>query len=153
MGMSVGGGGKNKVRADLNVTPMIDVLLVLLIIFMVLTPLMMMDHRVEIPKRAEVDLPPDIATDQTVLTYTKDGQLFINQARIERSELAKELINRFEKRREKTVFLNIDPEANYGESLRIIDIVKSSGIDKLAVPSPKDGEKFELPGAGPEETP
>jgi len=147
MGMSVGGGGKSKVRADLNVTPMIDVLLVLLIIFMVLTPLMMMDHRVEIPKRAEVDLPPDVASDQTVLTLTKDGQLFLNQTKLDRSELAKQLTERFEKRREKTVFLNIDPEANYGESLRIIDIVKNSGVEKMAVPSPKEGEKFEIPGA------
>ena len=58
MGMQVGNKG---VTSDMNVTPLIDVLLVLLIIFMVITPLMMMQHRLDVPKKAEVDLPPGSA--------------------------------------------------------------------------------------------
>jgi len=143
MGMTV---GKKGVRADLNVTPMIDILLVLLIIFMVLTPLMMMQHRVDVPRRAEVNLPPDVAGDQTVLTHTKDGLLFLNQTKVDRADLTRALTERFKDRREKTIFLNIDPEANYGESVRVVDAVRGAGVEKLAVVTQKEGEKFVVPG-------
>jgi biopolymer transport protein TolR len=138
--------GKKGIRADLNVTPMIDILLVLLIIFMVLTPMMMMDHLVEVPKRSEVDLPPDVTSDQTVLTFTKENAVFINQQKVDRNELGKLLVERFKDRREKTIFLNFDPEANYGESLRVIDVVRQSGLEKLAIVTQKEGEKFLIPG-------
>jgi biopolymer transport protein ExbD len=140
--------GKKGVRADLNVTPMIDILLVLLIIFMVLTPLMMMQHRVDVPKRAEVDLPPDVGQDQTVLTFTKDNVIFINQAKVEKADLGRVLTERFKDRREKTIFLNIDPEANYGASVKIIDTVKNAGLEKLAIVTQKEGERFQIPGQG-----
>jgi biopolymer transport protein TolR len=145
MGMTV---GKKGVRSDLNITPMIDILLVLLIIFMVMTPLMMMQHRVEVPKRAEVDMPQDVTQDQVVITFTHEGHLFLNQTRIDKADLGKELGERFKDRRDKTVFLNIDPEANYGESMRIIDVAHNSGIDKLAVVTQKPGESFQVPGQG-----
>jgi biopolymer transport protein TolR len=138
--------GKKGVRAELNITPMIDILLVLLIIFMVMTPLMMMQHRVEVPKRAEVDMPQDVTQDQLVVTYTKDSRLFLNQTRIEVADLAKELTERFKDRRDKTIFLNIDPEANYGESMKIIDVAHNAGIEKLAVVTQKPGETFQAPG-------
>ena len=60
MAMQIGKGG---VQSEMNVTPLIDILLVLLIIFMVVTPLMMMQHSVEVPKKAEIDMPPDITSD------------------------------------------------------------------------------------------
>ncbi len=141
--------GKKGVRADLNVTPMIDILLVLLIIFMVLTPLMMMQHRVDVPKRAEVDLPPDVSQEQTVLTFTKEGQVFLNTLKVDRNELGRLLAERFKDRREKTIFLNIDPDANYGESLRVIDTVRNAGLEKLAIVTQKEGERFLLPGQSP----
>jgi biopolymer transport protein TolR len=141
--------GKKGVRADMNVTPMIDVLLVLLIIFMVLTPLMMMQHRVDVPKRAEVDLPPDVTSEQVVLTFTKDNVVYLNQQKIDRMDLAKLLVERFKDRREKTIFLNFDPDANYGESLKIIDVVRNNGLEKLAIVTQKEGEKFQIPGQNP----
>jgi biopolymer transport protein ExbD len=144
--------GKKGVRADLNVTPMIDILLVLLIIFMVLTPLMMMQHRVDVPKRAEIDLPPDVSSEQAVLTFTKDGLLFLNQAKIDKPDLGKVLAEHFKDRREKTIFLNIDPDANYGDALKVIDTVRNSGLEKLAIVTQKEGEHFQVPGqatAGP----
>lgn len=145
MGMTV---GKKGVRAELNITPMIDILLVLLIIFMVMTPLMMMQHKVDVPKRAEVDMPQDVTPDQLVVTFTREGQLFLNQKRIETADLGKELSERFKDRRDKTIFLNIDPEANYGESMRVIDVAHNSGIEKLAVVTQKPGESFQVPGQG-----
>ena len=144
MGMQLGGQGVN---AEMNVTPLIDVLLVLLIIFMVVTPLMMMQHRLDVPKKAEVDLPPDVTQDQVVLTYTKDKEIFINHTKVARSILAKSLTEIFQNRREKTMFINIDPKANYGEAMSIIDSVKSIGVEKLAVITLKRGEKFQIPSA------
>lgn len=139
--------GNKSVRSDMNVTPLIDVLLVLLIIFMVVTPLMMMQHRLDVPKKAEVDLPPDVTQDQVVLTYTKDREVYLNHAKVEQALLAKKLEDIYKNRREKTIFINIDPEANYGEAVIIIDTTRNAGLDKMAVITLKEGEKFQIPGA------
>ncbi len=144
--MSMSSGGKG-VSSEMNVTPLIDILLVLLIIFMVVTPLMMLQHRLDVPKKAEVDLPPDVTQDQVVLTFTKDGNLYLNHKQVERSQLAKKLETIFKNRREKTIFMNIDPDANYGKSVEIIDTTRNAGLTKLAVITLKEGEKFQIPGA------
>ena len=138
--------GKHGVQADMNVTPLIDILLVLLIIFMVITPLMLLQHRVDIPKKAEVDLPPEITTDQVVLTYTKDNAVFLNQNRVLRPMLTAQIKEIYQNRLDKTIFLNIDPDANYGEAVKLIDSVRASGVEKLAVITLKEGEKFQVPG-------
>jgi biopolymer transport protein ExbD len=143
MAMKVGCKG---VKSDLNVTPMIDILLVLLIIFMVITPLMMMQQRVEVPTKSEIDLPPDVNQDQVVLTFTKGREIFINHAPISEIDLGKRLAEIFKSRREKTIFLNIDPDANYGEAMEIIAKIKNAGLEKLAVITLKPGEKFRMPG-------
>jgi biopolymer transport protein ExbD len=114
---------------------------------MVITPLMMMQQRVEVPMRSEVDLPPDVNQDQVVLTYTKARELFINRTPIARGDLERRLTEIFKNRREKTIFLNIDPDANYGEALEIIAKVHLSGLEKLAVITMKPGEKFRGPTA------
>lgn len=150
MGMQAGSKG---VKSDMNVTPLIDVLLVLLIIFMVVTPLMMMQHRLDVPKKAEVDLPPDVTQDQVVLTYTKDQEIFLNRTRVDRSMLSKKLQDIFENRREKTIFINIDPEANYGEAVNIVDTTRNAGVEKLAVITLKEGEEFQVPGAAQPSSP
>jgi biopolymer transport protein ExbD len=144
MAMQMGKGG---VHSELNVTPLIDILLVLLIIFMVVTPLMMMQHRVDVPKKAEVDLPPDITSDQVVLTLTRDTAVYLNQNKVTLTELSTKLTDIFGNRRDKTIFLNIDPEANYGKALKVIDTVRNSGLEKLAVITLKKGEKFQIPSA------
>ncbi len=100
-------GGKGKVSSELNVTPLIDILLVLLIIFMVITPVLLMQHRIDVPKKAEIDLPPDVTQDQVVLTFTKDDSVYLNQNKIDRKELKTKLIDIFKNRRDKTIFLNI----------------------------------------------
>jgi biopolymer transport protein TolR len=144
MAMNIGGKG---VKPNLNVTPMIDILLVLLIIFMVITPLMMMQQRVEVPTKSEVDLPPDVNQDQVVLTYTKDRVIFINRASVGMLDLGKRLAEIFKNRREKTIFLNIDPEANYGDSMEVIAKVRNAGLEKIAVITLKPGEQFRDPRA------
>ena len=144
MSMQIGSKGVN---AEMNVTPLIDVLLVLLIIFMVVTPLMMMQHRLEVPKKAEVDLPPDVTQDQVVLTFTRDKHVYLNNKEVELAMLGKSLDDIFRNRREKTIFLNIDPDANYGDSVKVVDTVRKAGLEKLAVITLKEGEKFQIPGA------
>ncbi|RLB55425.1 MAG: biopolymer transporter ExbD [Deltaproteobacteria bacterium] len=144
MGMQVGG---KSVSSEMNVTPLIDILLVLLIIFMVVTPMMLMQHRLEVPKKAEVDLPPDVTQDQVVLTFTKEGDVYLNQNKVKRQDLFKRLVEIFKNRREKTIFLNIDPDANYGEAVKVIDTTHKAGLEKLAVITLKKGEKFQIPSA------
>ncbi len=144
MGMQISGKG---VSAEMNVTPLIDILLVLLIIFMVITPVMLMQHRVDVPKKAEIDLPPDVTQEQIVLTLTKDQEVYLNQNKIDLTGLSKRLIELFKNRRDKTIFLNIDPEANYGKAVKVIDTVRNAGLNKLAVITLKKGEKFQIPSA------
>jgi biopolymer transport protein ExbD len=60
--------------------------------------------------------------------------------------LAKRIKEIYQNRRDKTMFLNIDPNANYGEALKLIDSVRASGVEKLAVITLKEGEKFQIPG-------
>ncbi|MCU0661737.1 MAG: biopolymer transporter ExbD [Myxococcota bacterium] len=146
MAMNLGSKG---VKSDLNVTPMIDILLVLLIIFMVITPLMMMQQRLEIPNKSEVDLPPDLNQDQVVLTYTQDRGLYLNRTAVSRADLSRRLFDIYKNRREKMIFLNIDPQANYGESMAIIAEVRASGLEKLAVITMKPGEQFRVPDVEP----
>jgi biopolymer transport protein TolR len=144
MSMNLGSKGVN---SEMNVTPLIDVLLVLLIIFMVVTPLMMMQHRLDVPKKAEVDLPPDVTQDQVVLTYTKSREVYLNHTKVQKALLSKKLIDIYKNRREKTIFINIDPQANYGEAVEVIDTTRNAGVEKLAVITLKKGEKFQIPGA------
>jgi biopolymer transport protein ExbD len=144
MGMQI---GKRGVQSEMNVTPLIDILLVLLIIFMVVVPLKLLQHRVDVPKKAEVDLPPEVTSDQVVLTFTKDSEVYLNQNKVDLPLLSRKLIDIFKNRREKTIFLNIDPQANYGKSIKVIDTVRNSGLTKLAVITLKKGEKFQIPTA------
>jgi biopolymer transport protein TolR len=104
-----------------------------------------MQQRVEVPTKSEVDLPPDVNQDQVVLTYTKDRVIFLNRDTVSVFDLGKRLSEIFKNRREKTIFLNVDPDANYGESLEVIAKVRMAGLEKIAVITLKPGEQFRDP--------
>jgi biopolymer transport protein ExbD len=137
MAMQMGGGGGAK--ADINVTPLIDVLLVLLIIFMVITPLTPHGLETLAPQPPNPNQPPpDPNQDRTVvIVIDKDRHMKLNQDPIEESKLGDRLTEIFKTRAERVVFVKGDPDLEFATVARAIDIAKGAQIDKIGLITPK----------------
>jgi biopolymer transport protein TolR len=150
MGMSAG-GGRGSVKSEINVTPLVDVVLVLLIIFLVTMPVLMKDISIDIPKKSEESLPVDmVPPDQLVVEYKEDGRILLNTIEVNRTELAVKIRERLERKREKIVFVHFDDGVRYGDAVSIMDTCKGSGATTVALKMADDGA---TPGAAIPATP
>ena len=132
MAMDVGGGRKG-VRADINVTPLIDVVLVLLIIFMVLVPSMLKELTANIPRKDESNTPPDPSASPVVVEYTAKGELSLNQEPVAPEALAEKVAEKIKYKSQKVVFFKIDDDAPYGDAIRFMDIGRGAGATTLGI--------------------
>ena len=136
MAMSVGGGRGPK--ADINMTPMIDVLLVLIIIFMVITPLTPHGLEALVPQPPPPNQKPNLSDQRTVvIVLEKDGSIKINQDPVQESNLQQRLEDIFKTRAERVVFVKGDPDLEFAPVARAIDIAHGAGIDKVGLMTPK----------------
>ena len=136
MAMSVASGKGPK--ADINMTPMIDVLLVLIIIFMVITPLTPHGLEALVPQPPPPNTKPNLSDQRTVvIVIEKDGSIKINQDPVQESNLQQRLEEIFKTRAERVVFVKGDPDLEFAPVARAIDIAHGAGIDKVGLMTPK----------------
>jgi biopolymer transport protein TolR len=130
--MAMTNGTKNSpLMSEINVTPFVDVMLVLLIIFMVTAPLIQHGVDVELPRATT----KSIATNEETLTITltKDRKIYINKMSVELSSLKEKLMKIFKQRTDNQLFFKADRDLSYGFVIRVMAEIKNSGIEKLGI--------------------
>lgn len=130
--MAMGGQNNNRaVMAEINVTPLVDVMLVLLVIFMVTAPMMQQGVQVNLPKAETKAMTP--AEESVVVSVDKNGKVFIDKNEVPVGELRQRLSDMFVTKAKKEVFLKADAGVPYGEVVRTMADIKGAGIERLGM--------------------
>lgn len=119
----------------MNVTPLVDVVLVLLIIFMMVAPLLAKQFWLHLPNKVEKDTPAaaDDHDETVVVTVTKDGSILINRERVDKTEFSQKLHRVLAGARQRTIFFDADDEADFGAAVAAIDLARGGGAETVAV--------------------
>ena len=129
--MQVGGGGS--MRSDINVTPLVDVVLVLLIIFMVITPVVQMGYLVRVPPKAPANLPPSAINDQIVLRLAGSNRIFINKEELTPEQFPNRIRDIIHGNTSKMVFFAGGREVDYESTMRFLDMARASGCKNIGI--------------------
>ena len=123
-----------KVNSNINVTPMVDVMLVLLIIFMVITPMLQKGVSVDLAKVNSPEAMPDAdKEDALIVAVMRDGQIFFGNDKIAADQLTQKVKDRLTNRVDKRVYVRADARAKYGSVVEVVDNVRSAGVDDLGL--------------------
>jgi biopolymer transport protein ExbD len=136
--------------ASPNVIPMADIMLVLLIIFMVITPMLQKGVSVDM---ANVNNPRDMKDadkdDAIIVAVTRDGKLFLGNTAINKEDITGQVKDRISARIDKTVFVKSDARAKYGDVVAVVDEIRSAGVDQLGLLTEKNQKGRETPPPPP----
>jgi biopolymer transport protein ExbD/biopolymer transport protein TolR len=133
MPIAVRNEGK-KVNSNINVTPMVDVMLVLLIIFMVITPMLQRTITVELAKTTNPSPMPDADKEDALLVAVqRDGTIFLDTSKVGAEELTNKLKDRLVNRADKKVYVKADARAHYKAVVEVVDNVRSAGVSDLGL--------------------
>jgi biopolymer transport protein ExbD/biopolymer transport protein TolR len=151
MGMSAGGNSSG-FSSEINVTPMVDIMLVILIIFMVITPLLQQGVSVALPRemRNPEEDPAIIKDTSVVVAITADNELYIGKNKIEKDALKTEVDKKMENKKpeERIVYIRSDINTNYGSVVDVINTIRESGIDQIGLVADKKKGGGTAPAGG-----
>jgi biopolymer transport protein ExbD len=144
--MAMSGGSSEspsgKAIADINVTPMVDIMLVLLIIFMVVTPLLQKGVSVDLARtRNQRDMKEADRDDAIIIAVTRDGKIFLHDEALTKDRLNEKVKDLLTAKVDKTVYVRSDRRAKYGEVVDVVDIVRAAGVDSLGLLTAKMEER------------
>ncbi|MFZ5573479.1 MAG: protein TolR [Thermodesulfobacteriota bacterium] len=125
------GGSNDSMMSEINVTPFVDVMLVLLIIFMVTAPMMVQGVDVSLPEASNAPLKTE--ENQLVVSINKDAQVYINDVQVDSGFLQEKLVKVLENRRDRNVFLRADKTIPYGLVVKVMSDIKNAGVEKLGM--------------------
>ena len=126
-----------------NVIPMADIMLVLLIIFMVVTPMLQKTHQVDLASAKNArDMKDADKDDAIVVAVTRDGSLYMGNTKIAKEEITGQIKDRIANKLDKTVYVKSDARAKYGDVVAVVDEIRSAGVDQLGLLT----EKTQAPG-------
>jgi len=128
----------SKVNSNINVTPMVDVMLVLLIIFMVITPMVQNKVAVELPKTLNPEVMPDAdKEDAIVVAVTRDGHTYLGAEQISLDDIGPKITDKLTNKTSKEVYMRADARAPYGKVMDAIDAIRTAGVEQLGLLSDK----------------
>jgi biopolymer transport protein ExbD len=133
------GGAKGGIKADINVTPLVDVMLVLLIIMMLIAPMLQQGVAVQLPVAGNtVDKPS--TEDQTIVAIAANKDVYLNAQLVQANELAKKITDLLENKADKVVLIKADTEVEYGAVMGAMDALRQAGIEDIGlITDPKKG--------------
>ena len=129
--MQVGGSGT--IKSDINVTPLVDVVLVLLIIFMVITPVVQMGYLVRVPPKAPPNLPPSAIQDQIVLRLVSGNRVFINKEEVPIDQFPNRIREILRGNTSKMVFFSGGRDVDYESTMAFLDLARASGAKNIGI--------------------
>ena len=130
-----------KVNSNINVTPMVDVMLVLLIIFMVITPMLNNKVNVELPKADSAIIMEDASKEDAItVAVTRDGSTYLGANKVSLDDLGPKISALLENKTDKRVYMRADIRANYGKVMDAVDGIRSAGVSELGLLTDKNDE-------------
>lgn len=123
--------GRKKLVSDINVTPLVDVMLVLLIIFMVTAPMMTQGVDVDLPETTSKSLRQE--ENPVVVTINKEGNLWIDKTQLGRALMIQELEKRYSENKDQPIYINADKNVTYGHVMTVMEDIKSVGFNKVGM--------------------
>ena len=124
----------SKISSDINVTPMVDVMLVLLIIFMVVTPMLQKGVSVDMAKvNSPAPMPDADKEDALLISIMRDGKIYFGSDRVDADQLTQKVKDRLANKVDKRVFIKSDARARYGNVVDVVDNVRSAGVDDVGL--------------------
>ena len=134
-----------KINSSINVTPMVDVMLVLLIIFMVVTPMIVNGRSVHMAEAANPEAMPDVnRADSLVVALTHDGNVFVGNELVQPAGLSQQVKDRLSGREQKVVYVRADTRVKYKFLANVVDHLRSAGVDQLGLLTEQRNRRHEI---------
>ncbi|HJU93047.1 MAG TPA: biopolymer transporter ExbD [Pyrinomonadaceae bacterium] len=141
MSMQAGGGGGGGLQSEINVTPMVDIMLVLLIIFMVVTPFLQQGITVALPKNLNnPDVDPNIIKESSiVISIPADGEYYLGKQRLQKEQVAEKVDSMIKDKKDedRIVYIKSGVGVSYGDVVNVINEVRKLGVDKIGLVADK----------------